>query len=226
MLRPLIGLLLLVKNIYALIPAPRSNRIQPLSSPSLSHRRPQLDPPLPDISHSFSSSATPTELHAGKDYSSTSSGIAIEFDAPRIFLLSLCFMVTILMSLDKVAMSVGIIPMSVQFGYNDLTKGLISTMFSIGYLFGLLPAGVLGSTRSPKLVLSAGVMLWSIAQAFTPLAANLGLNSLLAARFIMGAAEVRYLFLSLLILLSINSNFKYIGDCNSNPPNFRFQLGP
>ncbi|CAM9754731.1 unnamed protein product [Chrysoparadoxa australica] len=101
----------------------------------------------------------------------------------------LCFMVACICALDRVAMSVAILPMTAQFNYSDVTKGLISSVFSWGYLVGLVPAGVLGSFSSPKVVMGSGVVLWSLAQMLSPMAAANSLNALLVCRFFMGMSE-------------------------------------
>jgi hypothetical protein len=61
-----------------------------------------------------------------------------------LIVLSLLFLVSAICALDRVAMSVAIIPMSLDLRYTESVKGTISSMFSFGYLFGLLPAGILG----------------------------------------------------------------------------------
>ncbi|GAB5036511.1 anion transporter chloroplastic-like [Nannochloropsis oceanica] len=60
-------------------------------------------------------------------------------DAWRI--LALSFLCMIICSLDRVAMSVAILPMSLEFGYSETTKGAISSTFSLGYMASMLPAG-------------------------------------------------------------------------------------
>ena len=44
-------------------------------------------------------------------------------------------------ALDRVLISIAILPMSEQFGYTDSTKGAIAAAFSVGYCVGLLPTG-------------------------------------------------------------------------------------
>uniref|UniRef100_A0A7S4EV31 Major facilitator superfamily (MFS) profile domain-containing protein n=2 Tax=Chrysotila carterae TaxID=13221 RepID=A0A7S4EV31_CHRCT len=86
-------------------------------------------------------------------------------------------------------MSVAILPMSEQFGYSDSVKGLIASAFSLGYCIGLVPAGVASSSSSPKMVLGIGLVVWSLAQALTPAAAENSVLSLLLARVGMGIGE-------------------------------------
>ncbi len=104
-------------------------------------------------------------------------------------ILVLLFLVTALCALDRVAMSVAILPMGAEFEYTESTKGLISSVFSLGYMVGLIPSGLLGTFSSPKNTLSWGVLLWSLAQMATPFAAYTSVPILLCSRFFMGVAE-------------------------------------
>jgi ACS family sodium-dependent inorganic phosphate cotransporter len=104
-------------------------------------------------------------------------------------ILTLLFLLTALCALDRVAMSIAILPMGTAFQYSDSTRGLISSVFSLGYMVGLVPSGLLGTFSSPKSILSAGVVLWSLAQIATPFAAYTSLPILLITRFVMGIAE-------------------------------------
>ena len=103
--------------------------------------------------------------------------------------LLLCCAIGAVCALDRVLMSVAILPMAEQYSYSDSTKGLIAAGFSIGYCLGLLPTGAAAATGSPKFVLLCGLLVWSIAQAATPAAAAIGVPSLLAARAVMGCGE-------------------------------------
>lgn len=123
------------------------------------------------------------------DVANSSSSPKKELNSESIAVLGLLFLVTCLCSLDRVAMSVAVIPMGNELGYSEQVKGAVSTIFSLGYLCGMLPAGVIGSFSSPKNVLSAGVLFWSLAQMVSPTAAEYSLPALLASRFFMGMSE-------------------------------------
>ena len=58
-----------------------------------------------------------------------------------------------------------------------------------GYLLTQVAGGVWADRFGGKRVLAFGVIWWSLATALTPLAANLGLPVLLAARACMGIGE-------------------------------------
>ena len=112
-------------------------------------------------------------------------------------ILCLCWGITFLSSLDKVAMSVALVPLSQEFGYvTETIKGQISSLFSVGYALGILPMGLLLSvaTVSPRIGMAVGLALWSIGTLWTPLAVTASssgafLLPLLGARFAVGAAE-------------------------------------
>eukprot|EP00751_Fragilariopsis_kerguelensis_P027264 CAMPEP_0170858200 /NCGR_PEP_ID=MMETSP0734-20130129/15818_1 /TAXON_ID=186038 /ORGANISM="Fragilariopsis kerguelensis, Strain L26-C5" /LENGTH=601 /DNA_ID=CAMNT_0011230727 /DNA_START=586 /DNA_END=2390 /DNA_ORIENTATION=- len=102
----------------------------------------------------------------------------------------LIFAVASLSSLDRVAMSVSIVPMSLEMGFSDSVKGSISSFFSVGYGLGILPAGLLVSRLSPRLMLGLGICLWSFGTIATPFTIAQGnVSLLLGARALVGASE-------------------------------------
>lgn len=108
------------------------------------------------------------DTESSKD--SPNSEISFSDFAPII---SLCWFVALLSALDRVAMSVAIIPLSNEFHLTDTVKGEISSIFSVGYGLGIIPAGLLVSAVSPRLIMAWGVALWSLATFGTPIAANM-----------------------------------------------------
>lgn len=56
-------------------------------------------------------------------------------------IIALCFICMVICSLDRVAMSVALLPMSYEFGLSETQKGAISSVFSLGYMTAMLPAG-------------------------------------------------------------------------------------
>ena len=103
--------------------------------------------------------------------------------------LVLCCLIAAVCALDRVLISIAIIPMTEQFGYSDSTKGAIAAAFSVGYCAGLLPSGILSATTSPKVVLLGGLVVWSFAQAVSPASALVSVPLLLGARALMGVGE-------------------------------------
>ena len=112
-----------------------------------------------------------------------------ELTNTRAVTLALACVVAAVVALDRVVMSVAILPMAEVYGFDESTKGLVAASFSAGYGVGILPAGALVAARPPALVLGAGLLAWSAAQAATPAAAALGLAPLFLARACMGAGE-------------------------------------
>ncbi|MGK3752819.1 MAG: ACS family sodium-dependent inorganic phosphate cotransporter, partial [Bacillariaceae sp.] len=102
----------------------------------------------------------------------------------------LIFAVGSLCSLDRVAMSVALVPMSQEMGISDTVKGSISSFFSVGYGLAILPAGLLLSRLSPRLIMAAGICLWSVGTIATPFTIAQGdVSLLLGARALVGASE-------------------------------------
>ena len=80
---------------------------------------------------------------------------------------------------DKVNISVAIIAMSRDFGWSPTVSGIVQSSFFAGYMATQIPGGYIISRLGGRRVLPAGVSLWSLATAATPvLAGSLpGLNS-------------------------------------------------
>ena len=102
---------------------------------------------------------------------------------------SLTLAMSTLCTLDRLAMSVAIIPMSAELGFGPAAKGAISAAFTVGYTLSLVPAGYLCARASTTGALAAGVALWSLFTIETPAAATASMTALLACRAAMGAAE-------------------------------------
>ncbi|KAM7472212.1 hypothetical protein LguiA_010395 [Lonicera macranthoides] len=101
----------------------------------------------------------------------------------------LCFSAFLLCNMDRVNMSIAILPMSKEFNWNSATVGLIQSSFFWGYLLTQIAGGIWADKVGGKLVLGFGVIWWSIATVLTPIAARLGLPFLLVMRAFMGIGE-------------------------------------
>jgi MFS transporter, ACS family, solute carrier family 17 (sodium-dependent inorganic phosphate cotransporter), other len=111
-------------------------------------------------------------------------------DPEKLVMLTLLWCVALLSALDRVAMSVAILPMSQEFGFTDTIKGSISSFFSVGYGLAILPAGLLIAQASPRVVMAYGLALWSIATLLTPFVTGWEwMLPLLLVRALVGAAE-------------------------------------
>ncbi|XP_027334082.1 ascorbate transporter, chloroplastic-like [Abrus precatorius] len=107
----------------------------------------------------------------------------------RWVIVLLCFTAFLLCNMDRVNMSIAILPMSQEFNWNSATVGVIQSSFFWGYLLTQIVGGIWADKLGGKLVLGFGVVWWSIATVLTPIAARLGLPCLLIMRAFMGIGE-------------------------------------
>ena len=123
------------------------------------------------------------------DSVSAEATVAMAARWPRRYTVIILFALsTVLCYIDRVNISIAIIPLAHDKGYSDAERGLILSSFFWGYLWFQLPGGLLADRFGGKRVLGAGVALWSIATFLTPIAtASFGL--LLFMRAALGAGE-------------------------------------
>src|SRR3984893_4096091 len=126
------------------------------------------------------------------------STIPVELDAarattrewPRRYTVVVLFaLATALCYIDRVNISIAIIPLARAKGYDAAAKGLVLSSFFWGYLWLQLFGGWVADRFGGKRVLAAGVALWSIATFLTPLAASTSFGALLTMRALLGAGE-------------------------------------
>ena len=91
--------------------------------------------------------------------------------------------------IDRIAISIAIIPMAADNGWSPTVQGAVMSAFFLGYVTLQIPAGYLSDRYGGKWVLGLGVLFWSVFTILTPAAAALGLTMLLGCRFLMGVAE-------------------------------------
>ncbi|KAK7330027.1 hypothetical protein VNO77_24212 [Canavalia gladiata] len=94
----------------------------------------------------------------------------------------------VICNMDKVNLSVAIIPMSHQFGWNSSTAGLVQSSFFWGYALSQLPGGWLAKIFGGRNVLEIGVLIWSVATALVPFLAGY-MPGLLLSRILVGIGE-------------------------------------
>ncbi|RZC57272.1 hypothetical protein C5167_004579 [Papaver somniferum] len=107
----------------------------------------------------------------------------------RWVIVLLCFTAFLLCNMDRVNMSIAILPMAAEFNWNPATVGLIQSSFFWGYLLTQIIGGIWADKIGGKRVLGFGVVWWSLATVLTPIAARLGLPFLLMMRAFMGIGE-------------------------------------
>jgi ACS family sodium-dependent inorganic phosphate cotransporter len=101
----------------------------------------------------------------------------------------LCFLATFICYIDRVNISVAIIPMAEQFGWSDTQRGLVLSSFFVGYLVTQVLGGWLAGKIGGKSVLGFGVLWWSLFTLLTPMSALASFPILIATRILMGVGE-------------------------------------
>lgn len=107
----------------------------------------------------------------------------------RYTVVLLSFVAVFICYIDRVNISVAIIPMAADLDWSPQTQGLVLSSFFVGYLLLQVAGGLLADKFGGKVVLGAGVLLWSLFTVLTPPAAFLGLGALLVTRVLMGMGE-------------------------------------
>lgn len=107
----------------------------------------------------------------------------------RYSVITMCFFATFVCYIDRVNISVAIIPMAKDFGWDVETQGYILSSFYLGYLCMQIGGGRLADKFGGKLILGVGVLIWSLFTIITPWAALGGLFVLYLARIGMGLGE-------------------------------------
>jgi MFS transporter, ACS family, solute carrier family 17 (sodium-dependent inorganic phosphate cotransporter), other len=109
---------------------------------------------------------------------------------PRRYTVAILFaLATALCYVDRVNISIAIIPLARDKGYDAAARGLILSAFFWGYLWPQMPGGWIADRLGGKRVLAVGVALWSLATFCTPVAARLSFGLLLFTRVILGVGE-------------------------------------
>jgi ACS family sodium-dependent inorganic phosphate cotransporter len=106
----------------------------------------------------------------------------------RYTVVALFFFATALCYVDRVSISVAIIPLARERGYDAAAQGIILSAFFWGYLWPQLPGGWIADRIGGRRVLAFGVALWSLATLLTP-AASAAFALLIAARVLLGLGE-------------------------------------
>jgi ACS family sodium-dependent inorganic phosphate cotransporter len=107
----------------------------------------------------------------------------------RYSVLGLSFCAIFICYIDRISISVAIIPMAEDYAWSPSTQGLVLSSFYIGYMLTQIAGGVLADRFGGRVVLGVGVLLWSIFTLLTPLAAGAGFGLLILCRIAMGMGE-------------------------------------
>ena len=107
----------------------------------------------------------------------------------RYVVVFLAFLSVFICYIDRVNISVAIIPMAEELGWDYTTTGWVLSSFFVGYLLLQIVGGRLADRMGGRLVLGIGVIAWSLFTMLTPPAAWLGLTTLILCRVAMGMGE-------------------------------------
>ncbi len=109
--------------------------------------------------------------------------------AKRHILVLMCFAAVFVCYIDRVNISVAIIPMAEHFGWSSTEKGFVLSSFFIGYLLGQVPSGWMSNRFGGRLTLGIALLMWSAFTIVTPIAAAVSFTALIFARIAMGLGE-------------------------------------
>ena len=86
----------------------------------------------------------------------------------RFKVVFLSFLAVFICYIDRVNISVAIIPMQDQFGWSELQVGIILGSFYFGYMITMILGGYLADKYGGKKVLGYGLLIWSLITIITP----------------------------------------------------------
>jgi MFS family permease len=99
------------------------------------------------------------------------------------------FLAVFICFIDRVNISVAIIPMQAQFGWSEFQVGIILGSFYFGYIISMTFSGFLADKYGGKIVLAYGLLFWSLFTLITPAFAYSGFFFLILIRILMGLGE-------------------------------------
>ena len=107
----------------------------------------------------------------------------------RFKVVFLSFLAVFICYIDRVNISVAIIPMQEQFGWSESQVGIILGSFYFGYMITMILGGYLADKYGGKKVLGYALLIWSLFTIITPFFAFQGLWWLILIRILMGLGE-------------------------------------
>jgi ACS family sodium-dependent inorganic phosphate cotransporter len=107
----------------------------------------------------------------------------------RYTVVALLALATAICYVDRVNISIAIIPLARDRGYDAAATGLILSSFFWGYIGPQMLGGWLSDRFGGKRVLAIGVLLWSLGTLLTPAAAEVSFAMLLVMRAVLGLGE-------------------------------------
>ena len=107
----------------------------------------------------------------------------------RFKVIFLSFIAVFICYIDRVNISVAIIPMQEQFGWSELQVGIVLGTFYVGYMITMTLGGYLADKYGGKKVLGYALIIWSLFTIITPFFAYSGLWWLIFIRILLGLGE-------------------------------------
>jgi MFS family permease len=107
----------------------------------------------------------------------------------RFRIVFMSFLAVFICFIDRVNISVAIIPMQAQFGWSESQVGIILGSFYFGYIISMTFSGFLADKYGGKIVLAYGLLFWSLFTLITPAFAYSGFFFLILIRILMGLGE-------------------------------------
>ncbi len=107
----------------------------------------------------------------------------------RYTLVGMCFAASCICYVDRVNLSVAVLPMQDHYGWTEAQKGYVLSSFFVGYLLLQVASGWLANRYGGRRVLGLAVLWWSAFTILTPPAAALSFMALIAARIALGLGE-------------------------------------
>ena len=107
----------------------------------------------------------------------------------RFKVIFLSFIAVFICYIDRVNISVAIIPMQEQFGWSELQVGIVLGTFYVGYMISMTFGGYLADKYGGKKVLGYALIIWSLFTIVTPFFAYSGLWWLIFIRILLGLGE-------------------------------------
>ena len=107
----------------------------------------------------------------------------------RLKVIFLSFIAVFICYIDRVNISVAIIPMQEQFGWSELQVGIVLGTFYVGYMISMTLGGYLADKYGGKKVLGYALIVWSLFTIITPFFAYSGLWWLIFIRILLGLGE-------------------------------------
>jgi len=107
----------------------------------------------------------------------------------RFKLVFMSFLAIFICYIDRVNISVAIIPMQQKFGWSEAQVGIVFSSFYFGYMFTMILGGYLADKYGGKYVLGFGVLAWSLFTFLTPIFAYQGFFAIFLIRVLLGLGE-------------------------------------